>query len=194
MCPHAQVPLVTKSSILGLFVWRMTDINYANLACTKFPTPAWSGYLAVAMFRLSVRLRNGLIFFNFSRARANVRRGLAGMINILCALWRKLHLAVDATSVMTLAQALTDQDAGHQARVAPLLGPIDRRIGRVRAHMMAPPPTGRSWHTAVTAVKIPRSTAIASSQVGPATRHDRHLKMIAERGRLAWQAVTDYGQ
>jgi len=40
----------------------------------------------------------------------------------------------------------------------------------------------------------PRSTAVASGELNPLTRRDRDLKMIAEQGRLAWQAATDYGQ
>ncbi len=40
----------------------------------------------------------------------------------------------------------------------------------------------------------PRSTAVASGELDPLTRRDRDLKMIAEQGRLAWQAATDYGQ
>jgi len=40
----------------------------------------------------------------------------------------------------------------------------------------------------------PRSTAVASGELDPLTQRDRHLKMITEQGRLAWQAATDYGQ
>ena len=40
----------------------------------------------------------------------------------------------------------------------------------------------------------PRSTAVASDEPGPPTQRDRHLKMITERGRLAWQVATGYGQ
>lgn len=40
----------------------------------------------------------------------------------------------------------------------------------------------------------PRSTAVPSGEPGPPTQRDRHLKMITERGRLAWQVSTDYGR
>jgi hypothetical protein len=40
----------------------------------------------------------------------------------------------------------------------------------------------------------PRSTSIPSGEPGPPTQRDRHLAMIAEQGRLAWQIATDYGQ
>ena len=42
-------------------------------------------------------------------------------------------------------------------------------------------------------VILPRSTASPSSDLGPPTQRDRHLAMITERGRLAWQVATDYG-
>ena len=40
----------------------------------------------------------------------------------------------------------------------------------------------------------PRATAVPSGEEGPPTQRDRHLAMIAEQGRLAWQAETGYGQ
>jgi hypothetical protein len=40
----------------------------------------------------------------------------------------------------------------------------------------------------------PRSTAVPSDEEGAPTQRDRHLAMITERGRLAWQVATGYGQ
>ena len=40
----------------------------------------------------------------------------------------------------------------------------------------------------------PRATAVPSGDQDPPTERDRHLAMIAEQGRLAWQASTGYGQ
>jgi len=40
----------------------------------------------------------------------------------------------------------------------------------------------------------PRATAVPGGEPGAPTQRDRHLKMITERGRLAWQAATGYGQ
>src|ERR1700739_6478 len=40
----------------------------------------------------------------------------------------------------------------------------------------------------------PRATAVPSGEPDPPTQRDRHLAMIAEQGRLAWQASTGYGQ
>ena len=40
----------------------------------------------------------------------------------------------------------------------------------------------------------PRSTAVLNGEQGPLTQRDRHLAMITERGRQAWQKATDYGK
>ena len=40
----------------------------------------------------------------------------------------------------------------------------------------------------------PRSTAVPSGEPGAPRQRDRHLAMIAEQGRLAWQIATDYGR
>jgi hypothetical protein len=40
----------------------------------------------------------------------------------------------------------------------------------------------------------PRSTAVPCGEPGPPTQRDSHLAMIAEQGRLVWQATNGYGQ
>jgi hypothetical protein len=40
----------------------------------------------------------------------------------------------------------------------------------------------------------PPPTAVPIGEEGAPTRRDRHLAMITERGRLAWEAATGYGQ
>jgi len=40
----------------------------------------------------------------------------------------------------------------------------------------------------------PRSTAVPSGDPGVPTQRDRHLAMIEEQGRMAWQAAIGYGQ
>jgi hypothetical protein len=42
--------------------------------------------------------------------------------------------------------------------------------------------------------KFGRSTAVRTGEPGSPTQRDRHLEMITERGRLAWQVATNYGQ
>jgi hypothetical protein len=112
--------------------------------------------------------------------------------------WRKLHLAVDAASGMIVAQTLTDQDADDPSQVAPLLDQIDDPIGQVTAdgaYDGAPTYQTIAQHDDRIEVVIPpRSTSIPSGEPGPPTQRERHLVMIAEQGRLAWQTATDYGR
>src|SRR6195952_1526696 len=112
--------------------------------------------------------------------------------------WRKLHLAVDADNGMIVAQTLTDQDADDPSQVAPMLDQIDVPIVQVTAdgaYDGAPTYQTIAAHgEEIKGVIPPRSTAGPSGQPGPPTQRDRHLAMIAEQGRLAWQATTGYGQ
>ena len=112
--------------------------------------------------------------------------------------WRKLHLAVDAASGMIVAQTLTDQDSDDPSQVALLLDRIAGRIARVTAdgaYDGAPTYQTIAAHGDDIEVVIPpRSTAVPSGGLDPPTQRDRHLAMITERGRLAWQVATDYGQ
>jgi transposase len=84
------------------------------------------------------------------------------------------------------------------SQVAPLLDQIDDPIGQVTAdgaYDGAPTYQTIAQHgDGIEVVIPPRSTTIPSGEPGPPTRRDRHLAMIAEQGRLAWQIATDYGQ
>src|SRR3954451_2797831 len=112
--------------------------------------------------------------------------------------WRKLHLAVDATSGLIVAQTLTDQDTDDPSQVGPLLDQIDEPIVQVTAdgaYDGAPTYQTIAAHGGDIAVVIPpRATAIPSGELGKPKQRDRHLAMIAKQGRLAWQASTGYGQ
>ena len=112
--------------------------------------------------------------------------------------WRKLHLAVDAASRMIVAQTLTDQDTDDPSQVGPLLDQIADPIGQVTADgAYDGDPTYQTIaaHGDGIAVVIPpRATAVPSGELDLPTQRDRHLAVIAEQGRLAWQATTGYGQ
>lgn len=112
--------------------------------------------------------------------------------------WRKLHLAVDAASRMIVAQTLTDQDVDDPSQVGSLLDQIECPIGQVTAdgaYDGAPTYQIIAQHGDDIEVVIPpRATAIPSGEPDTPTRRDRHLAIIAEQGRLAWQATTGYGQ
>jgi len=47
---------------------------------------------------------------------------------------------------------------------------------------------------ASTIIVPPRRTATLSDHVDGPTECDRHIKMIHEHGRMAWQNATDYGR
>ena len=115
-----------------------------------------------------------------------------------CRKWRKLHLAVDAGSGMIVAQTLTDQNGDDPSQVAPLLDQIDGEITQVMAdgaYDGVPTYQTIAAHgEGIDVVIPPRSTAVPSGIPGPLAQRDRHLKMITEQGRLAWQAATGYGQ
>jgi hypothetical protein len=112
--------------------------------------------------------------------------------------WHKLHLAVDAESGTIVAQILTDQDGDDPSQVGPLLDQIEGRIAPVTAHGAydgAPTYRTIAEHGKDIEVVIPpRSTAVPSGEAGPLAQRDRHLAMITEQGRMAWQAATEYGQ
>jgi hypothetical protein len=112
--------------------------------------------------------------------------------------WRKLHLAVDADNGMIVAQTLTDQDVDDPSQVGPLLDQIDVGIAKVTAdgaYDGAPTYATIATHGDDIEVVIPpRSTAVLSGEQGSSAQRDRHLEMITEQGRLAWQKATDYGK
>src|ERR1700723_4779407 len=112
--------------------------------------------------------------------------------------WRKLHLAVDAANGMIVAQTLTDQDADDPSQVGPLLDQIDDPIIQVTAdgaYDGAPTYQTIAAHGDEIEVVIPpRATAVPSGELEKPTQRDRHLAIIAEQGRLAWQATTGSGR
>jgi hypothetical protein len=106
--------------------------------------------------------------------------------------------AVNAGSGMIVAQTLTDQDADEPSQVEPLLNQVKCPIARVTAdgaYDGSPTYETIAAHDGDTEVVIPpRSTAVLSGEQGPLEQRDRHLEMITEKGRLAWQKATDYGK
>jgi hypothetical protein len=115
--------------------------------------------------------------------------------------WRKLHLAVDAGSGEIVACVLTDNAAGDAGQVSALLVPIKGEIASVTAdgaydgepvyqaiasHQPDPPPD---------VVIPPRASAVPSTEDTKAqSQRDRHIRLIAEKGRMAWQRATSYGR
>ena len=115
--------------------------------------------------------------------------------------WRKLHLAVDADTGEIVASTLADNGADDAGEVPALLEQIEGEIASVTAdgaydgepvyraianHQPGRPPD---------VVIPPRATAVVSTEDMEAqSQRDRHIRHIAEKGRMAWQGATRYGR
>ena len=113
--------------------------------------------------------------------------------------WRKLHLGVDARTGEIAAHVLTQGHADDAAQAPSLLGQVEGSIANVtvdgaydsdavyqaatRQH--GPPPD----------MVIPPRASVVPSTDDPAaqTPRDRHIQLIAEKGRMEWQRTTGYG-
>jgi transposase len=113
--------------------------------------------------------------------------------------WRRLHLAIDPDSSDIRAAELTTTDEGDASRVGPLLDPIDGPVSAVLADAAYDgDPTYRTVlerHPDAVVVIPPRSTAVLSdtAETKP-TQRDRHIELLAEKGRMGWQVATGYGK
>ena len=115
-----------------------------------------------------------------------------------CRTWRKLHLAVDATSGTIVAQILTDQNTDDPSQVGPLLTQIEEEIEKViadGAYDGAPTYRTIAQHGCDIEVVIPpQKTAVPTTESCSPTQRDRHIEMINTKGRMAWQTGTGYGR
>jgi len=98
-----------------------------------------------------------------------------------------------------LASALTSNEEGDASLVDPLLNQIARPIGTVLtdgAYDGEPIYRSVAAHSPDAAVIIPpRSTAVPSDAASSTpSQRDRHIQIIAERGRLGWQRAIQYGR
>jgi len=111
--------------------------------------------------------------------------------------WRKLHIGVDADSGEIVAVGVTGKDIDDAAMVDALLGQIADPIASLTAHgdydQNRVSQAVAERNPDATVIVPPRAGAVASasSETAP-TQRDRHLWMIAERGRMAWQKVSGY--
>src|SRR5271165_4086975 len=114
--------------------------------------------------------------------------------------WRKLHLAIDPDTGEVLASALTTTEEGDASLVRPLLDQIAAPIAAVLADgAYDGDPVYRAVADrapAATVIIPPRATAVVSevSAAGTPTPRDRHIEMIAAKGRLGWQKAVGYGR
>ena len=113
--------------------------------------------------------------------------------------WRKLHLGVDAETGRIVAATLTDRDVDDASQIGPLLDQIEGSVGAFTGDgaydqdSVYADVAGR--HPDADVIVPPRSTAVPSGTAETApTRRDRHLRLIAEKGRMGWQKAMGYNK
>lgn len=111
--------------------------------------------------------------------------------------WRKLHLGVDAETGLIVASSLTGKEVDDAAELGPLLEQVDAPLAAVvadGAYDQDQVYDTVAQHTAGAAVVVPpRATAVLSPSAETVpTQRDRHLRTIAERGRMGWQRTSGY--
>jgi hypothetical protein len=111
--------------------------------------------------------------------------------------WRKLHIGADADTGQIIAADLISNDVDEGSQVGGLL---ERIVGPV-ASFTSDGAYDRDYvyrevcqrHRDATVVVPPRSSAVPSATAETApTKRDRHLQLIAERGRMGWQRTSGY--
>jgi len=113
--------------------------------------------------------------------------------------WKKLHLAVDGDTGMIMASTLTGNDVGDPSQVAPLLDQIEATVASVTADGAY---DGMPTYDVVAArdedIRViipPHVTAVLSHQGSDnPSQRDKHILLIAARGRLGWQKEACYGR
>ena len=111
--------------------------------------------------------------------------------------WRKLHIGLDAGSGQIVAASLTAKEVDDGAEVGFLL---DQGTGEVASSTNdGGYDQDRVYagvaerHPEAAVVVPPRATAVPSETAEAApTQRDRHLRHIAEHGRMAWQKASGY--
>jgi hypothetical protein len=109
-----------------------------------------------------------------------------------------LLLAINPDSGDILAAELTTTDGGDASQVDPLLDQIDGPISMVLADGAYDcDPTYRTVlerHRDAAVVVPPRSTAVLSDTADTdPTQRDRHIQVLAKKGRIGWQTATACG-
>ncbi|MGI4793471.1 MAG: IS5 family transposase [Janthinobacterium lividum] len=111
--------------------------------------------------------------------------------------WRKLHIAVDADTGQIAAATVTTSDVDDASQVGVLLDQVDGPVASFTADG-AYDQDGvyrevAARHPKASVVVSPRSSAVPSDTADRApTVRDRHLQVIAQRGRMVWQKVSGY--
>ena len=111
--------------------------------------------------------------------------------------WRKLHLGVDAGTGRIEAVELTGNETDDGSRVGPLLdqvaAPVASFTGDGAYDREDVYGAVAMRHPDAPVIVPPRRGAVpsAAAETDP-TQRDRHLEVIAEHGRMAWQKAAGY--
>jgi hypothetical protein len=115
--------------------------------------------------------------------------------------WRKLHIAVDGDTGEIVTCVLTDNGTDDPGQVSALLKQTEGEIASVTADGAY---DGQPVYQAIAGhqpdplpeVTIPpRASAVPRAEnAEPQSQRDRHIQLIAEQGRMAWQKATGYGR
>ena len=108
--------------------------------------------------------------------------------------WRKLHLGVDAGTGRIEAVELTGHETDDGSRVGPLLdqvtGPVASLTGDGAYDREDVYGAVAERHPEAAVVVPPRRDAVPSAAQTAPTQRDRHLRSIAEHGRIGWQKAS----
>jgi hypothetical protein len=111
--------------------------------------------------------------------------------------WRKLHIGGDAETGQIVAASLTANDVDDGSQVDPLLDQVDSLVAAFTDNGAYEPEgvyaSVADRHPDAIVIVPPRSSAVPSETAETApTQRDRHLQLIAERGRMGWQKASGY--
>ena len=98
-----------------------------------------------------------------------------------------------------MAATLTTHDGDDGSQVGPLLDQVDGQIasftGDGAYDQDGVYASVAERHPAAAIIVTPRSTAVPSATAETApTQRDRHLQLIAEKGRMGWQTASGYNR
>jgi hypothetical protein len=112
--------------------------------------------------------------------------------------WSKLHSGVDAAAGAIVAVALSAPEVDEASQVGPVLdqvpAPVASVVGDGAYDREDVDRAVEERHPGAAVVVPPRSTAVPSGTAATApTQRDRHVQLLAENGRMAWQRAAGYG-
>jgi transposase len=109
--------------------------------------------------------------------------------------WRRLHLAVDPDSSEILAVELTDEGDASLVVLDQIDGPVSAVLADGASDGDPTYQTILDRHPDATVVIPSRSNAVLSDVADTEpTQRDRHIVMLARKGRIGWQKAVGYGK